>query len=233
MKLLISVVTCLTCIALQAELFFTPVFGESIYMEQKPTTPLAIVQLGDPVLRQEARRLTEAEILSEEIQSLITRMIVTMRQAPGVGLAAPQVGYPLQIIVIEDRVEYHGRWNQEQLEERGRVPTPLQVIINPELHMEPGEAKDFFEGCLSVPELIGIVSRAYAVTVEGVNERAEPVKIHATGWLARILQHEIDHLKGVIYLDRVQSRSLTTADNYEQLWRCRPVQQVQEILRAR
>jgi len=174
---------------------------------------LEIVQIGDPVLRQTARELSIEEILSPKIQKLIEQMTVTMREAPGVGLAAPQIGESLQIAIIEDI--NHSHLTQEQLVERERTPVPFHVIINPRLYLEEGaDEAEFYEGCLSIPDLLAVVPRARAVRVECLNERAEPLVIRATGWYARILQHEIDHLHGKIFLDRAHLSSLATIENY-------------------
>ncbi|MBS0615030.1 MAG: peptide deformylase [Verrucomicrobia bacterium] len=174
---------------------------------------LSIVELGNPVLRQEARALSKEEILSPPILKLIQDMVAfTTGPSGGVGLAAPQVGQSLQIIVIEDREEYQKRFcTPEQLIERERMPVPLHVIINPQitLDQQSGEA-EFFEGCLSVPGLRGVVPRALAVTVTCLNEKAEPVTIRARGWYARILQHETDHLKGILFIDRARKETLIT-----------------------
>lgn len=175
-----------------------------------------------------ARSLTKEEILSEEIQEFIQKLIYTMRAVPGVGLAAPQVGKAIQVVVVEDRAEYHDYLTPQQLVERGRKEVPLEVIINPTLHIEEAEEAEFFEGCLSIPTLMGIVPRAKAVRVECLNEHAEPVVIKATGWHARILQHEIDHLKGILYIDRVKSRTLMTQDNFFRLWKAKPIAEVQK-----
>jgi len=176
---------------------------------------LKIFQTGDPVLRRFARPLSRDEILSEPIQELIVSMRDTMRDAPGVGLAAPQVGMPFQIAVIEDTPENIAKLPPGQAKERGREPVPFHVIVNPSIIIAP-EAKwvRFFEGCLSVAGFSALVPRALSVRVECLNERAEPVTIEATGWHARILQHEIDHLHGKLYIDSMESESFTTLDNF-------------------
>lgn len=178
---------------------------------------LKIRQAGEPALRQFARPLSRDEILSPPVQELIVAMRETMRDAPGVGLAAPQVGMPLQIAVIEDRQEYIDKLPPGQAEERARVAVPFQVIVNPSLTIEGGEEHErvpFFEGCLSLAGFTAIVPRAKKVRVECLNERAEPVEIAAKGWYARILQHEIDHLHGQLYIDRMNPRSFMTLDNW-------------------
>jgi peptide deformylase len=175
---------------------------------------LKIVQTGYPVLRQPARELTRTEILSGYVQDLIQSMFDTMRDAPGVGLAAPQIGLPLQLAVIEDRQEFLTSMPPEELAIRERSVVAPHVIVNPRLAIEVADTVDFFEGCLSLPGFTAVVPRALAVRVDALNERAEPVTIHARGWYARILQHEIDHLHGTLYIDRMQSRSFATRENF-------------------
>ncbi len=176
---------------------------------------LKIVQAGTPVLRQKARTLTPAEIRSAPIQSLIDLMRETMRDAPGVGLAAPQIGEALRIAVIEDQVTR---------DEQERTPVPFHVIVNPELRFvgqspdEPPTMIDHFEGCLSVDGYQAIVSRARRVQVSALDHRGEPITIDASGWYARILQHEIDHLNGILYIDRMRTRSLSTGRNLGAFW---------------
>jgi peptide deformylase len=191
---------------------------------------LQIVQAGEEVLRVRARELSREEILSEKTRELVEHMKETMRYAPGVGLAAPQVGIPVQLAVIEDREEYQKRATADQLAERQRQPVPFHVIINPRIVSSDSANVEFFEGCLSITGYSAVVSRAQAVTVEYLNEFAETKKVHATGWYARILQHEIDHLLGILYVDRMKTRTFTTFDNLERVWKELPVSEVQARL---
>jgi peptide deformylase len=174
---------------------------------------LKIVQTGDPVLRQQGRLLTGEEITSSRIQELIELMRETMREAPGVGLAAPQIGESIQLAVIEDRAEYLADLPAEQLAKSQRSPVPFHVIINPKLTVLDNGSVEFFEGCLSVEGFSAVVDRALNVRVECLNERGEEVTINAHGWYARILQHEIDHLNGTLYIDRMKTRTFTTLEN--------------------
>jgi peptide deformylase len=174
---------------------------------------LEIVQAGDPVLRKQSRRLTIEEIKSPSIQQLIEVMREAMREAPGVGLAAPQIGESIQLAVIEDRAEYITDLPADEVAERQRSPIPFQVIINPKLTVLDNSSAAFFEGCLSVEGFAAVVDRALNVRVECLNERGEEITINARGWYARILQHEIDHLNGILYVDRMKTRTLTTAEN--------------------
>jgi peptide deformylase len=187
---------------------------------------LKILQVGEPVLRQPARTLSAEEIQSPPIQQLIELMRETMYDAPGVGLAAPQIGLPLQLAVIEDRLEYHRDIPAEQLAARRRVPIPFHVLINPQLSIAQASEVAFFEGCLSLAGFVALVPRALAVQVHCMNERGEPRVIDAEGWYARILQHEIDHLNGTLYIDRMEARSFTTSMNYTRFWQEKAVEQV-------
>ena len=180
---------------------------------------LQIVQIGEEVLRRPANELSRDEILSAKIQELIEHMRDTMRNAPGVGLAAPQVGVPLQLAVIEDREEYHKKLTPAQLSERQRRPTPFHVIINPRVISADNLGVEFFEGCLSVAGYSAIVPRSRLVALEYLNERAERKTVEAAGWYARILQHEIDHLSGVLYVDRMRTGTFTTLENLERFWK--------------
>ncbi len=187
---------------------------------------LKIRQVGEQVLRQKARRLSTDEILDRSTQELIESMRETMHDAPGVGLAAPQVGHSLQLVVIEDQLEFIQKLPPEQVAERERKSVPFHVLINPKLTLLGSESAVFFEGCLSLTGFTAVVPRARRVRVEGWNERAEPVIIDATGWYARILQHEIDHLGGVLYVDRMNSRTFFTQDNYVRHWKDRAITEV-------
>jgi peptide deformylase len=183
---------------------------------------LKIVQTGMPVLRQVGRILTPEQIRSAEVQSLIELMRETMRDAPGVGLAAPQIGEPLQLAVIEDVAT---------VAETERTPVPFHVIVNPKLELG-GEVVEHFEGCLSVDGFQAVVSRARQVTVSALDHRGEPVTIRASGWYARILQHEIDHLNGTLYIDRMRTRTFSTNRSMARYWAGAPVADVLEKLAA-
>jgi len=174
---------------------------------------LKIVQAGDPVLRQQSRALTKKEISSASIQYLIELMRNTMREAPGVGLAAPQIGQSLQLAVIEDRPEYIADHSTEELAMYQRAIIPFHVIINPKLSFVGNSSAQFFEGCLSVEGFQAVVNRALKVRVECLNERGEEVTINAQGWYARILQHEIDHLNGTLYIDRMNTRTFMSTED--------------------
>lgn len=195
-----------------------------VYHQSPESSGLPIVEIGDPILRRAARELSIEEILTPKIQSLIQDMKNTMRAAPGVGLAAPQIGNPIQLIVIEDVDQRH--LTSEQLLTMQREVVAFHVIINPRLYIDSADTASFYEGCLSVPGFMGIVPRAKSVRVECLNEKAEPLVIHAKGWYARILQHEIDHLNSTLYLDRTMLPTLTTQENYIKIWKGKDILEV-------
>src|SRR5215510_11986509 len=151
-----------------------------------------IVTLPDPVLKRKAHTVNKFD---KNLQTLLDDMVETMREAPGVGLAAPQIGLSERIIVIE----YYEREEDEQVEE---APKKVWAVINPEIVKASEETLMGVEGCLSIPGLVGEVERHAAVQVKGLNRHGKPMKIKAKGWLARIFQHEIDHLNGVLFTER-------------------------------
>jgi peptide deformylase len=189
-----------------------------------------IVQAGNPILRQRALSLTVEQIRSREIQKLIESMRECMHEAPGVGLAAPQVGLALHLAVIEDREDYHKDVSEALLQERERKPVPFHVIVNPVLEEVGDEKAEFFEGCLSLSGFSALVPRARAVRVSCLDERGDPKVIEASGWYARILQHEVDHLNGTLYIDRMRPRSFTTMENLAEFWKGKPVSEVKADL---
>jgi peptide deformylase len=148
-----------------------------------------IVYLPDPILRRKAQPITR---IDASLQTLIDDMIETMREAPGVGLAAPQVGISERLIVVEYPLD----------DTKEDAPKKLFVVINPEIKETSSESELGVEGCLSVPGYQGEVERSLAITVKGLNRHGQPMKIKAKGWLARIFQHEIDHVNGVVFTDR-------------------------------
>ena len=180
---------------------------------------LEIVQAGEPVLRQFARSLSPEEISAPELHQTIADMLETLRLAPGVGLAAPQVGLGLQLAIIEDRAQYHASWTPQQLRERQRVPVDFHILINPELEIVSNSQVEFFEGCLSVAGYTAEVPRHSRVRVRYLDERGEKRVVEAEGWYARILQHEIDHLNGTLYIDRMKPRTFMSIQNYQERWR--------------
>jgi peptide deformylase len=194
---------------------------------------LKLFQVGEPVLRGGSRELSREEILSDSIQQLISQMRETLREAPGVGLAAPQVGMPIQLAIVEDLPEYSHDIPESELAARERRPIPFHVIINPRLKTVGDAQAEFFEGCLSLDGFTALVGRAREVAVECLNQRGEPQVIKASGWYARILQHEIDHLNGTLYIDRMHTRTFMSLENYKLYWKGERMEEVKRKLGER
>ncbi|WP_405485889.1 peptide deformylase [Nocardia sp. NBC_00511] len=174
--------------------------------------PAPLVQVGDPVLRRVAETV-DGQVDDDLLRELVEIMFATMRDAPGVGVAAPQIGIPLRIAVLGDPAEVAA----EVAQARGRRPLAEFTIINPE-YAADGPEIAFYEGCLSMPGYQAVVHRPESVTatyedLDGVRHTER-----FTGWPARIFQHETDHLAGAIYIDKAETRSLATNDNYTQHW---------------
>jgi peptide deformylase len=151
-----------------------------------------IVTLPDPILKRKARAVTKFD---KDLHILLDDMVETMREAPGVGLAAPQIGLSERIVVIE-------YYEHEEDEENEDAPKKVWAVINPEIVKVSEETLLGVEGCLSIPGLVGEVERHAEVQVRALNRHGKPMKVKAKGWLARIFQHEIDHLNGVLFTER-------------------------------
>ena len=161
-----------------------------------------IVRLGHPALRTPAQPVELVRVAGPEVQSLIDDMIATMHDAPGVGLAAPQVGEEAQIFVYQAS---------------GPPEVPLHVVINPMITPVSRELVYDWEGCLSIPDLRGLVPRHSAVRVQGLDREGRPLDYVASGFEARIVQHEFDHLNGVVFLDRMRDlHSLAYLEEWEE-----------------
>lgn len=164
--------------------------------------------MGHPVLRAKARPLDQADINSAVVQELIDDMIETMTEYRGVGLAAPQVHEGLRLFVAA--------LDASETDERTSEPT---VIINPEIVRTGSETVDGWEGCLSVPDIRGQVPRAREITVRALNRQGERLELEAQDFPARVIQHETDHLDGILFLDRMRSfASLTFLEEYARYW---------------
>ena len=181
-----------------------------------PGTLPPIVQAGHPVLRSKAEDVPKEKIATPEFAALVQTMIDTMRAAPGVGLAAPQIGVPWRVIVLEDREALITKLSDLEQKERERVPFAPRVFVNPTLTQVGEEKVTFFEGCLSVAGFAGLVERAAEVEVHGLDEHGEPQTWRVRGWPARILQHEVDHIDGRLYVDRMRTRSFSTQEQVKQ-----------------
>jgi peptide deformylase len=183
-----------------------------------------ILLVGSAVLRTPAAPVTPDQFGTKKLKALVSTMVATMRSGPGVGLAAPQIGVSQQIIVLEDR--------------EGINRFPLTAIINPKLRVVGpslgvnGAGRPlFFEGCLSIPGYMGLVARDLGVEVMGVDPDGAPVRWEATGWAARILQHEIDHLSGTLFIEQMLPRSFCTTEQAK-VWQSRPVAEIRTALGA-
>lgn len=191
---------------------------------------LKIVQVGEAVLRQRARQLGADEIRSRETQQLIEWMRETMYDAPGVGLAAPQVGFGLQLAVIEDKPEYLKDVPEAVIKQRERKPVPFHVIVNPKITLQGPADVEFFEGCLSLATFTAVVPRARHVKVECLDHNGKSKVIEASGWYARILQHEIDHLQGTVYIDRMYPRTFMGMENYSRYWKDKSMREMRDAI---
>lgn len=189
-----------------------------------------IVQAGAPVLRARAEEVPAEKIPTPELQELVKTMIATMRAAPGVGLAAPQIGVPWRVIVLEDRAEVVNELTAADRGERERAPFATRVFINPVLRLVGDEHPIFFEGCLSVKGYVGLVERSREVEVTGLDEHGVAQTWRVKGWPARILQHEVDHLEGTLYIDRMKTRSFITAELAKALYGGKPIADVRRSL---
>ena len=176
-----------------------------------PAAP--IVTAGDPVLRQPARAY-DGQLSAAQLDGLLALMRRTMTAAPGVGLAAPQIGVPLRIAVLEDPAPV----TPEIRRVRDRVPQPLRVLVNPRYEPAGTGVAAFFEGCLSVPGWQAVTARHQRVRLRGQDETGRELDEEVGGWPARIVQHETDHLHGVLYLDRAEIRSLSANEHVLERW---------------
>ena len=156
-----------------------------------------ILKLGNPILRRKAKEVSKEEILSENIQNLIDDMWNVMEKAGGIGLAAPQIGISIQLAVIKLESSSDRYENLEDSEEF--------IIFNPELEVINPEKQGFWEGCLSVPGLRGYVKRPKKLKISYLNEKAEKKVVIVEDFLATVFQHELDHLFGYLYVDRLDS----------------------------
>lgn len=172
---------------------------------------LKIARLGHPAIRRNSEPVTHQQLALPGVQALIDDMVATMRDADGVGIAAPQVHVPMRIIVIEV--------DGENPRYPGQPAVPLTMIVNPRIEAHGEEVLDGWEGCLSVPELRGRVPRWSRVTVSGLDREGRPLGFEAHGFFARVIQHEVDHLDGGVFLDRMPDLStLTHLREWQRYW---------------
>ncbi|XP_029464170.1 peptide deformylase, mitochondrial [Rhinatrema bivittatum] len=166
-----------------------------------------ICQAGDPVLRSLAAPVEPSRILGPEIQTLIQTLVTVMRGAGCVGLSAPQVGVPLQVLAMEFSERIYRESAVSVREGREMTPFPLTIFINPAIRILDSHTLSFPEGCESISGFLACVPRYRAVEISGLNEKGEAACWQAQGWPARIIQHEVDHLRGLLYIDKMDSRT--------------------------
>lgn len=174
---------------------------------------LKVARLGHPVLRASAKLLSRSDLKGHDVQRFIDDMVETMRDCHGAGLAAPQVHVPHRVVVIE----------AQAASEEGRQPeVPLMVLINPNLTPAGEGIAEDWEGCLSIPDLRGRVPRQTSISVRALDRQGREVAFEAWDFFARVIQHEVDHLDGILFLDRMRDLStLTFLQEYTRYWRDR------------
>ncbi|KAK3570387.1 hypothetical protein QTP86_019260 [Hemibagrus guttatus] len=190
------------------------------YVKRKILAPKAppyshVCQVGDPVLRCKAADVEPTAVQGADVQCVIRTMVTVMRRLKCVGLSAPQVGVPLRIIAVEYSEKMLQENSPATIEARGMVSVPLKVFINPQLRVLDGQTVNFQEACESISGFSASVPRYISVEISGLNEKAEPVTWQASGWPARILQHEMDHLDGILYVDHMDSKTFINV-NWEE-----------------
>jgi len=169
--------------------------------------------MGHPVLRTPARAIDVGEVKSSRVQQLIDDMFETMDEYQGVGLAAPQVHAGIRVFVAG--FERNGRDADEDPGDR----VPLMALINPEIAIVGDETAEDWEGCLSIPEIRGKVPRARNIVVRAIDRKGKRIEVRASGFTARVIQHETDHLNGILFLDRMTSfQTLSFLDEFGRYW---------------
>lgn len=189
---------------------------ESMLAEAGKEELLPIVQMGEPVLRQQAQPY-KGQLAAKTVNRLLKAMRATMLEAPGVGLAAPQVGLGLAIAVIEDHVR------DDEDDPRQIDELPFRVIINPSYEPVGQETASFYEGCLSLEGFQAVRRRWLDITASWEDRSGRKHRQRMHGWPARIFQHETDHLSGEVYIDKAEIRSLSSDDNLSEYWAYDPV----------
>ena len=181
---------------------------------------LKVARMGHPVLRTPARAIDIGEVKSSRIQQLIDDMFETMHEYQGVGLAAPQVHEGVRLFVAglaPARAADSGQHRDDVDDGDERVP--LMALVNPEVMPVGSDSVEDWEGCLSIPDIRGKVPRALQIVVRALDRRGKRVELRASGFTARVIQHETDHLNGVLFLDRMTSfQSLTFLDEFGRYW---------------
>ena len=189
-----------------------------------------IVQVGDPVLRTPTTPVDRDAIRTGEMKKFIEGMVAAMHAAPGVGLAAPQVGVSRRIFVMEDRPVMTADLPKEVLVEREREPAKLRVLFNPVVKPVGSETREFFEGCLSIKGYTAMVRRHREVAVSYLDENGDLQEWIARGWPARVVQHEYDHLERVLYTDKMIARSFMSNEEYKARYATKLIAEVRQEL---
>jgi len=171
-----------------------------------------IQQIGDPILRKQARKVELAALISTEFQDIIHELVSTMRKNNAAGIAAPQIGYSMQVIALEvtgnDLKLAMNKYGSRGVSKMQMSLFPLKILINPKLKIIDPTHVTFREGCLSMKYFSAMVPRAKEVEIQALNEHGDAIKFQAHGWTARILQHEMDHLQGNLFVDSMMYKSL-------------------------
>jgi peptide deformylase len=183
---------------------------------------LKIARMGHPILRAKARALHPSEVRTPKIQQLVDDMFQTMKEYQGVGLAAPQVHESVRLFVAgfpPARDERDHRDERDEPEDDDGEDVPLMALINPEIESATRDLVEDWEGCLSIPDIRGRVPRASQIIVRAYDRFGKKIEIQASGFTARVIQHETDHLDGVLFFDRMKSfQSLTFLDEFGRYW---------------
>jgi peptide deformylase len=206
-------------------------FDLEAWLVAAPPAP-PVVQAGAEVLRRRAHDVPASLIGTPALARLVEVMVQVMRAAPGVGLAAPQIGVPLRLFVAEDNAERMAHQTPESHTLRSRVALPLMAVVNPEVVALTADEVTFYEGCLSVRGYGALVRRAASVEVTGVDPEGRPLSVRFDGWPARIMQHETDHLDGTLYVDRMITRSLACDSELARLAALPPSEVLDELGRT-
>jgi peptide deformylase len=185
---------------------------------------LKVARMGHPVLRRPARAIDVGEVKSPRIQQLIDDMFETMNEYQGVGLAAPQVHESVRVFVAGFASSRGSRSGEPDAAEDDGERVPLMALINPEISPIGADVVEDWEGCLSIPDIRGKVPRAREISVRALDRRGKRIELQATGFTARVIQHETDHLNGVLFFDRMTSfQSLTFLEEFGRYWSAQEV----------
>jgi peptide deformylase len=175
-----------------------------------------ICRMGNPILRKKTKNITKDYLLSDEFDQLLSDLLDSMRHYGGIGIAAPQIGVDLQVAIIQ--LEGLNRYGEE-------INLPLTAFINPEIEFLTNEEQGFWEGCLSVPGLRGFVERPKKIKVSYLDRAGKSQELVAEGFLATVLQHELDHLNGILYIDRIKDPTLLSyQEEFEQFIKERTIE---------